>query len=62
MRLENRIALITAAGSGMGRATAIRFAAEGAHVIVADLDLDAAKHTVSLIIAADGSADVPRVR
>jgi NAD(P)-dependent dehydrogenase (short-subunit alcohol dehydrogenase family) len=61
MRLENRIALITAAGSGMGRATAIRFAAEGAHVIVADLDLDAAKHTVSLIVAADGSAEAHRV-
>jgi NAD(P)-dependent dehydrogenase (short-subunit alcohol dehydrogenase family) len=37
MRLENKIAIITGAGSGMGRAMAKRFAAEGAHVICADI-------------------------
>ncbi|MFC9835196.1 SDR family NAD(P)-dependent oxidoreductase [Rhodococcus sp. NPDC127530] len=57
MRLENRIALVTAGGSGMGRAACVRFAAEGAHVIVTDLDADAAKGTVSQIEAADGSAE-----
>ena len=39
-RLENKNALITAAGSGIGRATAIAFAREGAHVIATDIDLE----------------------
>ena len=37
MRLEGKTAIVTGAGSGIGRASAIRFAAEGAHVICADL-------------------------
>jgi NAD(P)-dependent dehydrogenase (short-subunit alcohol dehydrogenase family) len=37
-RLEGRVAVITGAASGIGRASARRFAAEGAHVVVADLD------------------------
>jgi NAD(P)-dependent dehydrogenase (short-subunit alcohol dehydrogenase family) len=37
-RLEGKVAVITGAASGIGRASAIRFAAEGAHVVVADLD------------------------
>jgi len=36
-RLENKVAIITGAASGIGRATALRFAAEGANVVVADL-------------------------
>jgi 3-oxoacyl-[acyl-carrier protein] reductase len=40
MRLENKVALITGAGRGIGRATALRFAAEGASVVVADIDLE----------------------
>ena len=47
-RLEGRIALVTAAGSGMGRAAAVRFAAEGAHVIATDLSADTALETAEL--------------
>lgn len=36
-RLENKIAVITGGGSGIGRATALRFADEGAHVIIWDV-------------------------
>ncbi len=38
-RLENKVAVITGAASGMGRATAIRFSQEGASVVVADLNV-----------------------
>lgn len=61
MKLAGRIALVTAAGSGMGRAACERFAAEGAHVIVTDLSLEAAQGTVDAIEAAGGSAEAHRV-
>ena len=41
--LAGRVALITGAASGIGRATAYRLAQEGAHIIIADLNLDGAK-------------------
>jgi NAD(P)-dependent dehydrogenase (short-subunit alcohol dehydrogenase family) len=47
--LEGRVALITGSGSGMGRASAELMAAQGATVIVADLNEDGAKETVELI-------------
>ncbi len=56
MRHEDRSVVVTGAGSGMGRATARRFAAEGANVLVADIDADAADETVELIKGSDGSA------
>ena len=49
MKLSGKVALITGAGSGFGRATAVLFAKEGAKVVVADLNSDAAKETVDII-------------
>jgi NAD(P)-dependent dehydrogenase (short-subunit alcohol dehydrogenase family) len=56
MRLEGKIAVITGAGSGVGRASALRFAEEGARVVCADLDAGRAKETVKLIEDAGGAA------
>ncbi|MBM7516453.1 SDR family NAD(P)-dependent oxidoreductase [Nocardioides nitrophenolicus] len=56
MLLKDKIALITAGASGMGRAGAEAFAREGAHVIVVDFNGAAAKETVAGIEAAGGSA------
>jgi NAD(P)-dependent dehydrogenase (short-subunit alcohol dehydrogenase family) len=55
-RLDGKIAVITAAGSGIGRAAALRFAAEGASVAALDLNADAAKQTAELVTAAGGRA------
>ncbi|MEM7078734.1 MAG: SDR family oxidoreductase [Pseudomonadota bacterium] len=56
-RLSDKVALITGAGSGIGRATAVRYAAEGASVVCADLDTQAAEGTVALIAEDGGTAD-----
>ena len=56
MRLKDKVALITGAGSGIGRATALMFAEEGAAVVVADLTGDSAQATVDSISAAGGRA------
>jgi len=56
MRLENKIGIVTAAASGMGRAGALRFAREGAAVGVADLDSAGAQKVVDEITAAGGRA------
>jgi NAD(P)-dependent dehydrogenase (short-subunit alcohol dehydrogenase family) len=49
LRLENKNALITGGASGIGRATAIRFAEEGANVFVADRHLAAAEETAASV-------------
>ena len=56
MRLEGKVALVTGGGSGIGRATAVALAREGAAVMCADLNLDGARETVEAIEAADGQA------
>jgi 3-oxoacyl-[acyl-carrier protein] reductase len=60
MKLENRIALVTGAGSGIGQATARLFAREGAKVAVVDLREDAAKGTAEQIERGGGQALVIR--
>jgi NAD(P)-dependent dehydrogenase (short-subunit alcohol dehydrogenase family) len=56
MRLESKVAIITGAASGIGRATAELFAEEGAKVVVADIDSAGGEQTVSNIRSKGGGA------
>ena len=56
MKLKGKVAVITGAGSGIGRACAIEFAKEGATVIIADININGAKETVQQIEAINGKA------
>jgi meso-butanediol dehydrogenase / (S,S)-butanediol dehydrogenase / diacetyl reductase len=55
-RLRDKVAIVTAAGQGIGRACAERFAAEGARVVVNDIRPEAAEEVVAAIAAAGGRA------
>lgn len=55
-RFRDRVAIVTGAAGGIGRATALRFAAEGAHVVAADIDGEGATKTARLVTDAGGSA------
>lgn len=54
--LAGRVAVVTGAGSGIGRACALRFAAEGARVVVNDIDAETATATADAIVAAGAEA------
>lgn len=56
MRLKNKVALITGAGSGIGRETALLFASEGARIVGVDVNDAGAQETVSAIRAQKGEA------
>ena len=58
MRLEGKVAIVTGASSGFGRATAERFAREGARVVVADLDEPGGIETVRRVAAAGSEAEL----
>ncbi|MGB2693569.1 MAG: SDR family NAD(P)-dependent oxidoreductase [Dehalococcoidia bacterium] len=60
MRLQDKIALITGAGSGIGRAIALEFAREGAKVLVAELDESSGEAVASEITSAGGEARFQR--
>jgi NAD(P)-dependent dehydrogenase (short-subunit alcohol dehydrogenase family) len=56
MKLQDRAAVITGAGSGIGRAMALQFAREGARVLAADVNAAAAEETAALVREAGGEA------
>ena len=60
-RFEGKTAIVTGGASGIGRATALRLASEGASVLVADRDEPMGAETVALIEAAGGTASFERV-
>lgn len=56
MKLQNKVAIITGAASGIGRACALRLAADGASVVVSDVNADGGAETARLIADAGGTA------
>ena len=58
MKLQDKVALITGAGSGLGRASAILFASAGASIGVADINLESAEETANEISRAEDGARI----
>ena len=56
MRLKDKVAIITGSARGIGQATALKFAAEGARVVVCDLDRKSVDEVVAQILSAGGQA------
>ena len=54
--MENKVALVTGGSSGIGRASALAFAAEGAKVVIADMDVKGGEETVDLVKKAGSDA------
>jgi 3-oxoacyl-[acyl-carrier protein] reductase len=61
MRLAGKVSIITGAGQGIGRATALKFAAEGAKVAVCDINLESVNETMQAVEADGGDAAAFRV-
>lgn len=61
MELKGKVAVITGGGSGIGRAAALRFAREGASIVVADWNEVGARETVALVEGAGGKAAAIRI-
>lgn len=59
-RLQDKVAIVTGAGSGLGEATAKLFASEGAKVVAADINLEGAQATAAAIVADGGQAMATR--
>jgi NAD(P)-dependent dehydrogenase (short-subunit alcohol dehydrogenase family) len=56
MRLQDKVALITGAGSGIGRESTLRFAQEGAKIVVVDVNTTGGKETVTMVESEGGKA------